>query len=102
VTGRGRLPLSRILAQHRDPTYRSPPGRGRAPDGLELKTTYETFQTSTRRVGMCQVGASRKFVSEEAVAILRHRVSAIHVLLAAFRHRAENWGCREAPASLKK
>jgi hypothetical protein len=65
-------------------------------------TTYETSQTSTRRVGMCQVGASRKFVSEEAVAILRHRVFAIHGLLAAFRHRAENWGCREAPASLKK
>jgi len=55
------------------------------------QTTYETSQTSTRRVGMCQVGASRKFVSEAAVAILRHRVFAIHVLLAAFRHRAENW-----------
>jgi len=60
--------------------------------GLSRNRPYETSQTSTRRDGMCQVGASREFVSEEAVAILRHRVFAIHVLLAAFRHRAENWG----------
>jgi len=50
VTGRGRLPLSRILAQHRDPTYRSPPGRGRAPDGLEID----------------DIRASQNFVSEMA------------------------------------
>jgi hypothetical protein len=36
------LPLSRILAQHRDPTYRSPPGRGRTPDGLEIDDIRES------------------------------------------------------------
>jgi hypothetical protein len=61
------------------------------------QTAYETSHTSTRRGGMCQVGASRKFVSEEAVAILRHRVFAKHVLLATFRHRAENWGVSRCP-----
>jgi hypothetical protein len=29
--------VQKLLAQHRDPTYRSPPGRGRAPDGLDLR-----------------------------------------------------------------
>jgi hypothetical protein len=79
------------------------PGDGRAIRLMRrISLSMLLSQTSTRRVGMCQVGASRKFVSEEAVAILRHRVFAIHGLLAAFRHRAENWGCREAPASLKE
>ncbi len=95
----------RIAVQLEDPAsayVRTQVAAHRSKAAGSKETTYETCQTSTRRVGMCQVGASRKFVSEEAVAILRHRVFAKRVLLAAFRHRAEKWGCREAPASLKK
>lgn len=83
----------RIAVQLEDPAsayVRTQVAAHRSKAAGSKETTYETSQTSTRRVGMCQVGASRKFVSEEAVAILRHRVFAIHVLLAAFRHRAEN------------
>jgi hypothetical protein len=59
VTGRGRLPLSRILAQHRDPTYRSPPGRGRTPDGLENDHIRDVPDRYPRR-RFCQVVASAK------------------------------------------
>ena len=80
------------------------------PDAFGLPThhpnfrvsTYETSQTSTRRVGMCEVGASRKFVSEEVVAILRHSAFGIHVLLAAFWHRAENWGASRVAGFAEK
>jgi hypothetical protein len=43
------------------------------------ETTYETSQTRHRRHRICQVIASQKFVSEEAVAIMRHGAPATYV-----------------------
>ena len=63
------------------------------------QSTYETSQTSTRRVGMCQVGASRKFVSEEAVAICdTEYLRYMHSWLP-FGIGPRTGGCREAPNS---
>jgi hypothetical protein len=54
-------------------------------------TTYETSRTRARRAGMCQVVTSRKFVSEEGVALLRHSTLRYRYCRPPFGHPAENW-----------
>jgi hypothetical protein len=66
------------------------PGGGGAPDsggqdGLappritRLKTAFETSQTDTHGIGSVRSLRLKKFVSEEAVAILRHSAHATYV-----------------------